>query len=77
MCVCVSERKVRGKGRPVDHHGLKGKVLITLMNYGCSSMSCILLCLHDFFGKKSVSFLNLEGLFMCTLELRYVFVNGY
>lgn len=44
MRVCL--RKVRGKGRPIGHHGLKGKVIITVMKYGCSSVSCILLCLH-------------------------------
>lgn len=49
-CVCVllceCMRKVRGKGRHAGHHGLKGKVIITVVNYECSCVSCILLCLH-------------------------------
>lgn len=48
VCVraCVRGSEVKGKRRPVDHNGLKGKVIITEVNYGWSSMSCILLCLH-------------------------------
>lgn len=76
-CVCV--RKVRGKGRSAGHHGLKGKVIITVVNYGCSNVSCILLCLHApapwpcFLKRKAFPFSTWKHcqspLFMCVLGI--------
>lgn len=76
-CVCV--RKVRGKGRHFGHHRLKGKVIITVVNYSCGSVSCILLCLHApapwpcFLKRKAFPFSTWKHchspLFMCVLGI--------
>lgn len=49
VCACVRVwvhgRKVKGKRRPVDHNRLKGKVIITEVNYGWGGM-CVYMLQH-------------------------------